>query len=62
METDLDGNQLRIKGDARSAQAVNDFKARLKPVFASLEVGEIKSRPDASVTFSLRGTLKEAGK
>ena len=61
METDLDGNQLRIKGDARSAQAVNDFKARLKPLFASLEVGEIKSRPDGSVTFSLRGTLKEVG-
>ncbi len=62
VETDLDGSQLRIKGDARSALAVNDFKARLKPVFASLEVGEIKSRPDGSVTFSLRGTLKEGGK
>ena len=62
VETDLDGNQLRIKGDARSAQAVNDFKARLKQSFASLEVGEIKSRPDNSVAFSLRGTLKEGGK
>ena len=62
VETDLEGNQLRLKGDARSAQAVNDYKARLKPSFATIDVGEIKSRPDGSVHFSLRGTLKEGGK
>ncbi len=62
VETDQEGSQLRLKGDARSAQAVNDFKTRLKPAFASLDVGEIKSRPDGSVSFSLRGVLKEEGK
>lgn len=57
-EADIDGDQVRIKGDARSAQAVTDFKARLGGVLASVEVGEIKSRPDGGVTFSLRGSLK----
>lgn len=58
-EAELEGRNLRIKGDARSAQAVNEFKAALAPVLTSAELGEVKSRPDGSVGFSLTGTLKE---
>ncbi|HEX9022633.1 MAG TPA: type II secretion system protein GspL [Geobacteraceae bacterium] len=61
-EAELDGSTLRVKGDARSAQAVNDFKAALAPLMATVDLGEVKSRPDGSVTFSLSGTLKEAKK
>lgn len=61
-EAELEGRNLRIKGDARSAQAVNEFKAQLTSVLATTELGEVKSRPDGTVTFSLTGTLKEGGK
>lgn len=58
-EAELDGGALRIKGDARSMQAVNEFKAALAPQVASIELGEVKSRPDGMVTFNLTGTLRE---
>jgi general secretion pathway protein L len=61
-EAEIEGDQVRLKGDARSAQAVNDFKLRSAGIFSSTEVSEIKSRPDGSVTFSFRGTLKEGQK
>lgn len=61
-EAELDGNALRIKGDARSTQAVNEFKAALAPMMATVELGEVKSRPDGTVGFSLTGTLKEVKK
>jgi len=61
-EVEMDGDQLRVRGDARSMTAVNDFRARAVPLFGSAEVGEIKSRPDGSVTFLLRGTVKEVGR
>jgi general secretion pathway protein L len=61
-EAELEGRNLRIKGDSRSAQAVNEFKAALAPLLASAQLGEVKSRPDGSVTFSLTGTLKEVAK
>ena len=61
-EAELEGTTLRIKGDARSAQAVNDFKAALTPLVATVELGEVKSRPDGSATFSLTATLKEGKK
>lgn len=61
-EAELEGRSLRIKGDARSAQAVNEFKAALAPLLASAELGEVKSRPDGTVTFRLTGTLKEGTK
>ncbi|MGB9082252.1 MAG: type II secretion system protein GspL [Desulfuromonadaceae bacterium] len=61
-EAELEGRSLRIKGDARSAQAVNEFKAAIAPLLASAELGEVKSRPDGTVTFSLTGTLKEGTK
>jgi general secretion pathway protein L len=61
-EAELEGRNLRIKGDARSAQAVNEFKASIAPLLATAELGEVKSRPDGTVTFSLTGTLKEGTK
>lgn len=57
-EAELEGRSLRIKGDARSAQAVNEFKAALVPQLDSAELGEVKSRPDGTVGFTLTGTLK----
>ncbi len=61
-EIELDGDQLRVKGDARSAQAVNDFRTRAAALFADADVGEIKSRPDGGVSFVFRATTKEGGK
>jgi general secretion pathway protein L len=58
-EIEVDGDQLRVRGDARSITAVNDFRTKAAALFAGAEVGEIKSRPDGSVTFLFRGTLKE---
>jgi general secretion pathway protein L len=61
-EAELEGRSLRIKGDARSAQAVNEFKNSLSSLLTSSELGEVKSRPDGTVSFSLTGTLKEGAK
>lgn len=61
-EAEVEGRNLRIKGDARSTQAVNEFKTALMPLLATAELGEIKSRPDGSFSFSLTGTLKEGSK
>lgn len=61
-EIEADGDQLRVRGNARSIQAVNDFRTRAAAFFSGAEVAEIKSRPDGSVTFLFRGTMKEAGK
>lgn len=61
-EAEAEGRNLRIKGDARSAQAVNEFKSALTPLLATVELGEVKSRPDGMVSFSLTGTLKEGSK
>lgn len=58
-EVELEGRSLRIKGDASSAQGVNEFKVSLASVLATAELGEVKSRPDGSVLFRLIGTLKE---
>jgi len=58
-ETELDGPEVRLKGEARSFQAANDFKGRAGKLFDGAEVSEIKSRPDGSVSFSFRGKLKE---
>ena len=61
-EAELEGRTLRVKGDARSAQSVNEFKSALSGMMATVDVGEIKSRPDGTVSFSLSGTLKEGAK
>jgi len=61
-EVEMDGDQLRVRGDARSMAAVNDFRTRAAPLFNGAEVGEIKSRTDGSVTFLFRGTIKEGGR
>jgi general secretion pathway protein L len=61
-EAEIEGRTLRVKGDARSAQAVNEFKTALAGMTVTTELGEIKSRPDGTVSFSLSGTIKEAGR
>lgn len=61
-EAEVEGRSLRIKGDARSAQAAGEFKAALAPFMSAAELGEVKSRPDGTVSFSLTGTLKEASR
>ena len=58
-EAELEGRMLRVKGDARSTQAVNEFKSTLASLMSAIELGEIKSRPDGMVSFSLSGTIKE---
>ena len=61
-EVELDGTQLRLKGDARSAQAVNAFKERAASLITSPEVSEIKTKNDGGVSFSFRGTVKEGNR
>ena len=61
-ETEIEGGQVRLKGDARSIQGVNDFKTRSAAAFTGVEVGEIKSRPDGSVSFIFKATVKEGEK
>ncbi len=61
-ELELEGRTVSAKGDARSAQAVNDFKAALMPMMTAVDLGEVKSRPDGTVTFSMTATLKEDNK
>lgn len=61
-ETDIDGDLVRLKGDARSIQAVNDFKAKAGSAFSGAEVSEIKSRADGTVSFQFKGTLKGEAK
>lgn len=58
-EAELEGRSLRLKGDARSVQAVNEFAAAVKPLMENIELGELKSRPDGGVTFSMAATLRE---
>lgn len=61
-EVDIDGLQVTGRGYDRSAQGVNEFKAKALLHFATFEVSEIKSRPDGSVSFAFRGSLKGGGK
>lgn len=61
-ETDIEGDVVFIKGDARSFQAAGDFKSSLSPHFESLSMEEVKSLPDGRVSFALRGKLKEGPK
>ena len=58
-EAEVEGNQVRVKGDARPIQGVNDFKTRAAAVFDNADVGEIKSRPDGSVSFVFKAVVKE---
>ena len=61
-EAEVDSGQVRLKGEARSFDAVNSFKTRLAPLFVTSQMDEVKSRPDGKVTFSFRGELKELTK
>ena len=60
-EIEIDGNHVRLKGDAVTIQGVTDLKNRVASLLTGVEVGEIKSKPDGSSSFSLQGTLKEEG-
>lgn len=57
-EVEIEGSQLRLKGDASSFSAVNGFEAGLARIFDNPEVADLKTRPDGTVTFLFRGTLK----
>jgi general secretion pathway protein L len=61
-EADIESGQVRLKGDARSFQAASEFKTRMAPLFGSAEMGEVKSKPDGSVSFSFTGVSREGGK
>ncbi|BCG45844.1 General secretion pathway protein L [Citrifermentans bremense] len=58
-EAEVTGTEVRLKGDAKSFQAANDFKSRAAALLDKAEVSETKSRPDGSVSFTLSGTMKE---
>lgn len=58
-EAELEGNRLRLKGDAGSAGGVGEFRAALGRLAESVEVGELKSRPDGGVTFTMSALLRE---
>ncbi|GAM08759.1 gspL periplasmic domain protein [Geobacter sp. OR-1] len=55
-ETEIEGANIRLKGDAKSG---NDFKSRAAKVLATAEISEIKSKSDGSVSFVFRGSVKE---
>jgi general secretion pathway protein L len=57
-ETEVNGAEVRLKGDARSFQGANDLKSRSAAFLEGGEVSETKSRPDGSVTFTLSGKMK----
>jgi len=57
-ETELNGADVSLKGDAKNFQAANDFKARAATLLDGAEVSDTKSRQDGSVTFTLRGKMK----
>lgn len=61
-EAEIDGDQVRLKGDARSNQAVQDFRTKAAMNFSGVEVSEIKSKPDGTVSFTFRGTFKKEKK
>lgn len=60
-ESDFEGGHVRLKGDADSFQAVNDFKLRADKILSTAEVSDIKSKAGGGVTFFFRGAVKEGG-
>lgn len=60
-EIEVEGAAVRLKGDAKTAQAVNDFKLRSAEFFSNPEVSEFKTRGDGGVSFVFRGVAGEAG-
>jgi general secretion pathway protein L len=61
-ETEIDGPEVRLKGDAKSFQAANDFRGRAVKLFDGGEVSDVKSKPDGSVTFTFSGRIKEVAR
>lgn len=59
-EVELEGGALRLKGDAGSSRGVGEFRTALTRLAESVEVGELKSRPDGGVTFTMVARLREA--
>jgi general secretion pathway protein L len=57
-ETEIDGSEVRLKGDAKSFQAANDFKTRAAGLFDGAQVSEVKSKPDGTVSFTFTGKAK----
>lgn len=60
-EIEIEGGAVRLKGDAKTAQAVNDFKIRSAEFFTNPEVSELKTRGDGGVSFVFRGVAGEVG-
>ncbi|MBA4393906.1 MAG: hypothetical protein C0407_10170 [Desulfobacca sp.] len=58
-EAEIEGNQVRVKGDARSIQGVINFKTKATSFFNGADVGEMMSRSDGSVSFVFKATVKE---
>ena len=55
-EIEIEGENIQLKGDAKS---VNEFKARAERALPGAEISEIKSKSDGSVSFVFRGSMKE---
>jgi general secretion pathway protein L len=60
-EIEIDGANVRLKGDAKSVQAANEFKTRSSAFFTNAEVSELKTRGDGGVSFVFRGVAGEVG-
>ncbi len=61
-EAEIEGNQVRLKGEARSGQTVEQFKGRLSSVFDKAEINEVNSLPNGNYGFVFRGTLRGGDK
>lgn len=58
-EVELDRDLVRLKGEARSVQAVDGFRGRLNaPGVGSFEGSEIRTKGDGGVVFTLQGKLR----
>lgn len=60
-EIELDGSNLRLKGEGKTVQEVNDFKRRSAAVVANPELSELKTKGDGGVSFVFRGIVRGVG-
>jgi len=60
-EVESDGTTIRMRGEAKSLQAVTDLKGRLAPHFTGLELSESRSKGTGEVVFMLRATGLKGG-
>ncbi len=61
-EVEIDGDKVRLKGEAKTAEAVQNFRTKANVYFSDSEVGEIKSRPDGGVSFTFSGMFRRDNK